>query len=209
MKDLLITPGAAKVLREMIVCCGNSGCFEAIKVLKTVKKNVRFNKVALDKDGNWRMSVFQRLGWFATDENLSILDTSDIASYFGGRLHIEIIERLADHAGLGRYLGRNIGLVTHVLLPLSKDLSYHNGSFELKFTNPIILNPKEEGTPCYHLGTVAHIPLSKKEVAVILAKQLASPPFKRSLAKISGQTIVPPPEYLIALNCTATKAART
>lgn len=207
MDDLLITPGGAKVLRAMIVSCGNSGCFEAIRDLEAVSKDLPLSAVALDADGNWRMSVFQRLGWFAADENLKLLDIFDIARYFGGQLHIEIIERLADHAGLGQFFGREIGLVTHVLLPLD-GTKYQNGSFKLNFNKSIVFNPQEKGVPCYHLGVIVNIPLTKEQKNAILTEQATSKTFMSALRKTSGKTIEPPSEYLAALNCTVEKSRK-
>lgn len=202
---IMITLGAAKVLLGMITSCGNYGCFRAIENLRQVTGTVSLASVGME-DGQWLMAAFSRLKEFAVEEGITTLDTFDVARYFGGNMHIEIFRRHPS-AGLGEYLGPYAGLVSHVLLPLDPDMVYRNAGFEVGFAGyEINYNPKEKGVPCYHLGVVVNIPLTKHQVEVIKAEQKASKPFIEALSKLKGP-IVPPTEYYKALTCTLRKAA--
>ena len=206
MSDIMITPGGAKVLRAMIVSCGSAGCFAAIKLIEAVTEPVALTSVGLDASGHWHMAAFSRLKDYAVDRGLTLLDTYDIARYFGGQAHIDIIHAIADHAGLGEYLGPYVGLVSHVLLPL-KEGAYRNVDLRVDFdARAIVVNPEDSGVPCYHLGAIVNIALSPKQVAEILAEQRKSEAFVTAVKKIKGP-IVPPEEYWEALNCTV-KTAR-
>ncbi len=77
--DLQITKEAAVVLRSMIVTCGSTGCFEAMKALDAVNNEASLLEIGLDKNGNWRMSVFQRLQWYASENNIGRFEKEDIA----------------------------------------------------------------------------------------------------------------------------------
>ncbi len=200
-----ITPRAAKVLGSMIVTCGTSGCFEAFHRLAGARSQVALSEIGTDGEGNWLMSVFQRLKWYAADESLEVLDTADIVRYFGGTLHIRIMEAISDHAGLGRYLGKNVGLVTHVLLPL-KRRSYANEGYLITFARALELNPDDKGRPFYHLGAIVNIPVTKSVVNEVLEMQSKSEAFMSALSRIDGMTIEPPAEYLAGLNCTSIKS---
>lgn len=202
-----ISPGGAKALRAMIVTCGSSGCFEAVRRLDAVDKPTSLVSLGQDKDGNWLMAAFQRLQWYAADRGLKTIEVADIVRYFGGSLHIEIMERIADHAGLGGYLGRDVGLVTHILLPLQEN-AYSNEGYIVRFRDPLNLSfgPLQRGLLFYHLGAVVRLDVSKRVAEEILAEQADSEAFMGALSRLDGQTIVPPKEYLEALNCTITKA---
>jgi hypothetical protein len=202
--EIVITPRGAKCLRAMILSCGTAGCFEAIKMLESVSQKTSLTEIGLDKSGEWRMSAFQRLQWYANDKEIKKFDAEEIVRYFGGTLHIEIMERIANHAGLGQYLGKDVGLVTHVLLPL-QDGKYQNAGHTLEFENFIHLNPKEPGKSFYHLGAVVNVEVNSKVVRDILAEQARSEIFIKSLEKISGTVIKPPKEYLAGLKSTTCK----
>jgi hypothetical protein len=190
----------------MIVSCGSAGCFEAVKNLEGVTKTVPLTSVGMDKQGHWLMAAFSRLKDFAIEENVSNLDTFDIARYCGGAMHIRIMDAISDHAGMGQYLGPYVGLVSHVLMPLT-DGVYRNGKLMVDFGGKYLtFNPEEPGVPCYHLGVVVNIPLTEAEVAVILDAQAKSKTFTSAIAKLKGP-IIPPDDYFQALTCTVEKAA--
>lgn len=202
----MITPQGAKVLRGMIVSCGSAGCFEAIRLLEGIRVRVPLTAVGLDQSGNWRMAAFSRLKDYAVAEGIRVLDAWEVIHYFGGRHHIDIMERIADHAGIGQYLGPHAGLVSHVALPLADGL-YQNNEHTLSFGGQLLeYNPDEEGIPFYHLGVVVRVPLTNDQLSRIKAEQLESEAFTRALTKIADP-IVPPPEYWEALTCTVRKAA--
>ena len=203
--DIKITPKGAKVLRSMIVSCGTAGCFEAIKRLDALKEVTDLSEIGVDEKGEWRMSVFQRLKWYAEDKKIEIFEVEDIVRYFGGNLHIEIMDRIADHAGLGSYLGKDVGLVAHILLPLENN-AYSNQGNIINFENSVVLNPEEKGRPFYHLGAMINIDVADDVVRDILKEQANSDVFMKSLEKIDGQTIVLPDKYLKGLSCTAEKS---
>jgi hypothetical protein len=203
----MITPAGAKVLRAMIVSCGSAGCFEAVKNLEAVAETSPLATVGMDAQGHWLMAAFSRLKDFAVDEGIGELDTFDIARYFGGAMHIRIMDAISDHAGMGQYLGPYVGLVSHVLMPLT-DGVYRNGKLLVDFGGKYLtFNPEEPGVPCYHLGVVVNIPLTKAEVEVILEAQANSETFTSAIAKLKGP-IIPPDDYFQALTCTVQKAAK-
>jgi uncharacterized protein (DUF3820 family) len=201
----MITPDGAKVLRAMIVSCGSAGCFEAVKNLEAVTETVPLSSVGMDASGHWLMAAFSRLKDFAVDEGVVELDTFDVARYFGGAMHIRIMDAISDHAGMGQYLGPYVGLVSHVLMPLTGGI-YQNGALVVDLGGKYLtFNPNEKGVPCYHLGVVVNIPLSKEEVAIILADQAKSKAFTSAIAKLKGP-IIPPDDYFQALTCTVNKS---
>ena len=201
-----ISSGAAKVLRAMIVSCGSSGCFEAVRDLANVDEKVSIEEIGLDKSGNWKMAVFQRLLWYAREEKIEEFSTFDMVCYFAGNLHIEIMSRISDHAGLGEYLGKDIGLVTHVLLPLEGDV-YNNAGYSVRFKKAVEVNPKEKGYPCYHLGLIVNVDITQDQVARIKKIQAKNKDFVFALSKIKG-AVSPPDEYFKALNCTFISASK-
>lgn len=204
--DPTIDSKAALVLRQLILTCGSAGCFESMKRLEAVKGATSLAEIGRDDDGHWRMSVFQRLLWYANEHRLERFEVDDLVRYFGGTLHIDIMDRLADHAGLGQYLGRDVGLVTHVLLPLSGN-SYSNGGYSVSFDNLLELNPEEGGARFYHLGAVLNIPVNPGVIRDIELEQFGSEAFVRSLQRLNGQTIRVPDDYLKGLSCTSEKAS--
>ncbi len=117
------------------------------------------------------------------------------------------MERISEKAGLGSYLGKDIGLVTHILLPL-KGNQYVNEIYEITFRNNVILNSKGEGKPFYHLGAIVCIDVGNDIIEEILKTQIKSNAFIKALKKINGQVIDLPKEYLEGLNCTVNKSRK-
>lgn len=196
---LRITLGAVKLLRAMVVSCGNIDCFEAIKVLESVGQTIDFDVIAKVPDYTYRLKAFERLEKYARDNSLEVLEAYDVAAYFGGDFHISIMDEFTAHAGLSRYFGESVGLVTHVLLPLT-GTTYTNHEFNVSFKGAYCLNPEEDGVPCFHLGLIVNVPLTKNQVHKILEAQYVNSIFRTYLEQLPP-TIEIPKEYFIALNC--------
>jgi hypothetical protein len=203
MDTLVLAPSGAKVLRAMIISCGNRECFKAAEILDSVTAEMPFLEVALNKEGAWHMKAHERLYNFCQKKKIRTINAFEAAWYFGGSEHIEIMKRYGGHAGLGEFLGADAGLVSHTLLPLGSELIYENSGKKIQFQKFVDLGG--DGVPCFHLGVVVRIPLSESEVSVIKDEQSANKDFMNALLKC-GDTIVPPHEYFEALNCTATSA---
>jgi len=199
MSKLRITLDAVKLLRSMVVSCGNIECFTAIKVLESVGDTVDFDVIAKVPDYTYRLKAFERLEKYAADNRLDVLDVYDVAAYFGGDFHISIMDEFTAHAGLARYFGEAAGLVTHVLLPLS-DSKYINHEFTVVFRNTYCINPSEAGVPCFHLGLVVNVPLTAEQVQSILDMQYRNKTFTGYLVE-TPKVIDIPKEYYTALNC--------
>lgn len=199
--DIIINKKGAKVLAAMITSCGSLDCRETTKLLMTVEEPVDLLSVGMKENGMWRLAAFERIYRFCQKHNLSELSEWEIAWYFGSDFHVEEMLR-GGYRKLGDYLGYDIGLVAHLLLPLEKDLSYLNLDKKITFEDMLFLNPEEEGVSCYHLGLVVNIPLTDAQVAKIKESQGSSREFKESLLKISN-SIRPPRNYLEGLKCTA------
>lgn len=207
MDDIIITLAAIRVLVALIASCGTLGCKTSIGLLKSATTDMSLASLGIDESGGWRMGVFDRLSTYAKKRGISTLDVIDVVSYFSGSDHIEYF-RVHPSAGMGEFVGPSAGLVTHVLLPLDPDLIYRNAGYEISFDGRTILyNKGASGTPCYHLGVVVNIPLTKDQVEGILAEQRASEPFMSALSKIKGP-IVPTEEYWQALSSTVKATAR-
>lgn len=204
MSNLRITLDAVKLLRSMVVSCGNIECFEAIKVLESVDNTVDFDTIAKVPNYSYRLKAFERLEKYAAEKKLNVLAVYDVAAYFGGDFHISIMDEFTAHAGLARYFGEAAGLVTHVLLPLSES-KYINHEFEVEFRNTYCINPREIGVPCFHLGLVVNVPLTAKEVQSILEVQYKNQTFLGYLAA-TPEVIDIPHEYYTALNCLVSKS---
>jgi hypothetical protein len=173
-----------------------------MKMLGAVKDTVPYDSIARIEGYGYRLRVFERLQHYANEQGLTTLDVGDVARYFGGVLHINIMAEHAGHAGLARFLGEAAGLVTHVLLPL-EGKTYRNAGCEIVFENVCELNPGEPGVPCFHLGVVVNVPLAPTEVREILEAQASSKVFTDYLREV-GPIVRIPKEYYYALNCLAT-----
>jgi|GEM_PF-1747379 len=198
-----ITCEAAKLIRSMVVSCGSTGCVATMKLLDSQTGTVPYDSISKIEGYSYRLKVFERLQHYANQEGLKTIEVADVARYFGGTLHIDIMCEHASHAGLARFLGEAAGLVTHVFLPL-EGRTYRNAGQEIIFENTYELNPGKPGVPCFHLGVVINVPISASVVREILAEQAGSEAFVDYLKEIDS-TIVIPEQYYYALNCLAHK----
>lgn len=218
MSELRITKPAVRLLRSMIVSCGNINCFEAMKVLDSVEGTIDYDAIAKIPSYSYRLKAFERLEKYAQINNLKLIDLFDVAMYFGGDYHISLFEEFAAHAVLARYLGEvgdDFGLISHVLLPLTKSSSlrgtkqssffYRNHEYEFEIKGAFHINPKSEGIPCFHLGLIVNVPLTDAEIDQILDVQYKNEVFREHLSALP-EVIEIPKEYYQALNCIATKA---
>jgi hypothetical protein len=204
MPKLQITLPAARLLRAMIVSCGNIDCFEAIKVLEKVDDTIDFDDISKIPDYSYRLKAFERLEKYAEDNRLTALSVYDVAAYFAGDYHISIMDEFSAHAGLARYFGESAGLVTHVLLPLV-GTKYINQEYEIEFRNTYCINPDEPGIPCLHLGLVVNVDITQPEVRTILDGQYNNKIFREYLSETPAVIDIPK-EYYTALNCLAIRS---
>ena len=204
MPKLQITLGGIQLLRSMIVSCGNFDCFEAIAVLESVEGTVDFDTIAKIPNYSYRLKAFERLEKYAEENKVSTLGVYDVAAYFGGDFHINIMDEFSAHAGLARYFGESAGLVTHVLLPLTGN-KYINHEFEIEFLGTYCINPDQNGVPCFHLGLVVNVPLTAEQVQTILETQYQNKVFRGYLKEMPRKLNIPP-EYYTALNCLVLKS---
>jgi len=197
-----IAEKAAKLTRSMIVSCGSIGCVATMALLDQVQGTVPYDSIARIEGYGYRLKVFERLQYYANQQGLETIEVADVARYFGGRLHIDIMCEHAGHAGLARFLGEAAGLITHILLPLEENV-YRNAGREIVFEDAYTLNPRESGIPCFHLGVIINVPIEATVAKEILAEQAASPAFVDYLAQVDSVVRIPN-QYYQALNCLAT-----
>jgi hypothetical protein len=99
MKDLLITPAAAKLLRSMVVSCGSSNCFETMRLLDEVEETTELEPIAKIEGYGYRLKAFERIYRFAREQNLEVIDVFEMAWYFGSNLHIQIWPKMRGMQG--------------------------------------------------------------------------------------------------------------
>lgn len=186
-------------MSAMMEICGMVDCRPVVDAVRNAKGKVALSEIGAMPDGKL-YQPFDRLNTYAQANDLMELGTNEVAAYFGSGLHAEIMLR-GGYRRLGQYLGRELGLVTHMLLPISEDGVYKNGGYVLKFDNLIM--PKKEDFPLFcHLGVGVRFDLTKQEIQAILADQLRSKALVRALKKVNGQTVVIPDEYRKAVEST-------
>jgi len=203
MKSRMIDPGGARALETMVLSCGNIvDCQEMMRKLSNVRVTVPLEAIGTRSDGTW-YTPFWRLNEFAHEWGIEKIGAYEVVAYFGSGKHAEIMQG-AGAAKIGQYLGQDIGLVTHVAMPLGEDLVYRNGDRELRFANHLDLGG--QGVPIYHLGAIVRLPISPEQVEAILEEQRTSPLFWEALKRISRTEIELPPEYLEGV-CLTNQAA--
>jgi hypothetical protein len=204
MKDLLITPAGAHLLRSMVVSCGSVNCVETMRLLEQVGETTELGPLAKIEGYGYRLKAFERIYRFAAEQNLEIINAYEMAWYFGSNLHIKIMSENAGHAGLARFLGEAAGLVTHVLLPLNEQNEYVNADKRVKFNNVFYVNKNEPGIPCFHLGVVVNVPITKEQADSILREQANNSVFVEYLKELPDEINIPT-EYYEAVYCLAKK----
>lgn len=206
MSKLRITSDAVRLLRSMIVSCGNINCFEAMKVLDSVDETVDYDLIAKVPNYSYRLKAFERLEKYAEMNHLETIELFDVACYFGGDYHISLMDEFAAHAVLARYLGEvgeAFGLVSHVLLPL-EGTTYKNHEYQFDIQGAFHIDPSSPGIPCFHLGLIVNVPITEKQKDEILEVQYHNEVFREHLAELPPVINIPK-EYYQALNCIAEK----